>query len=151
MSIKVKNPETQHEYEMDDSILIYNKIPFLNKKRMLFKNMTNGELKNEDGIELAFECMEEMVIGWKNVEDDKGDQLDFKKEYIKNLPVDVVLMFFDDVILPDFHEFSTATTELAERGKEKAKKLAEEKGEEPYTVPEEEAGIGDELGNSEPM
>ena len=134
MSLKITQSVKRHEYEIDGSILFYNQLTFLAKKRLLFSHMTNGEISQDDSIDLAFAVMKEMVCDWANVTDDDGQELPFDKDSLEGLPLEAVMKFLDEIIYPSFQEFFNVKDKMVNSQKNN---LVEQRNE--------------EIKNSEPM
>jgi len=133
MSLKVVKDQSRFEYTIDGSVLIYHNLNFIQKKRLLYSHMTNGEISSEDSIELAYAVMKEMVTDWREVFDDSGEVLAFDKKHIDGLPLEAVMQFLDEIIFPQFKDFMTVKDGLIEKAQS------------------ETARREDEIKNSEPM
>jgi len=104
--------------EIDGAVFTYKKISFLEQKRILFKYMENGQLKTEDNLNMGYELMSQMIIGWKDIVDEDGNQIDFDQDLIQYLPIGMALKFMERVILPEQKEIIKTKDEFVEKGKQ---------------------------------
>lgn len=102
MSLVIKS---KHEtVKIAGATFTYKQIPFVEKKRIIFKHMKNGKLANEDSLDMGYNFMEQIIIGWEDVVDEDGNQVPFDATIIKHFPVDMALEFMDAIILPSLQD-----------------------------------------------
>jgi|TARA_Y100000310_G_scaffold33205_1_gene31390 hypothetical protein len=121
MPIKIVSPEITHRYETEGSFLIYKKLNFLEQKRLLYKHMSNGVIPEEESLELGYEVMEAMIVGWEGVVDDNDKSVKFSSEYISALPALTVMAFLEEVIMPEFVDMAGSVTD--KKGKKREKEI----------------------------
>ena len=134
MSVAITTPDTQFKWKHDGSIFIFHHLPFLELNRIIVKHQTNGTLEDETQAEFGYNVMVSMVDDWEKVEDENGNELPYKSDYISGLPARVVTMFLQEIVIPRINKIREDTVDLM-------------KGEEA----EEDTPQEVELGNSEPM
>ena len=126
MPLKIVKTNTTFEYELEGSILIYKKLPFLEKKRLLFQFMINGEIPPDKSLDLGYGVMKAMIVNWKNVEDEDGKQVKFTPDYIDGIEPADAMKFLEDVIMPDFNNMAESAKILeGERDTEEEVKNSE--------------------------
>ena len=131
MSVNITIPETQFRWEHDGSVFIYHQLPFLQLNRIIVGHQVNGEMAEDRQAEFGYNVMTEMIDDWEEVEDENGNDIPFKSEYIAGLPAEVVTVFLQEIVIPRINQIRDNTLD-----KMKGDKESEEI---------------EELGNSEPM
>ena len=126
MPLKIVKTNTTFEYELEGSILIYKKLPFLEKKRLLFQFMINGEIPPDKSLDLGYGVMKAMIVNWKNVEDEDGKQVKFNPDYIDGIEPAQAMKFLEDIIMPDFNQMAESAKDTeGDRATEKEVKTSE--------------------------
>lgn len=126
MPLKIVKTNTTFEYELEGSILIYKKLPFLEKKRLLFQFMINGEIPPDKSLDLGYGVMKAMIVNWKNVEDEDGKQVKFNPDYIDGIEPAQAMKFLEDIIMPDFNQMAESAKDTeGDRDTEKEVKNSE--------------------------
>jgi hypothetical protein len=95
---KFQIPET-------DVILTYIELPYLERKTLLYSHLVEGKLSVEKSVDLAFAFMEKMIVGWENVTDEGGDDIEFDKSLIRKVNEDIYLPFLDEIVAQATQEF----------------------------------------------
>jgi len=86
----------------DDVILLY-KVP---TSRQLMsevsKYQVNGqiEITQANGVEAMLNFLDNCLVGWKGIIDEKDKKLKFNKEYIQYLPFEIQMDFINNVLVP---------------------------------------------------
>ena len=126
MPLKIVKTNTTFEYELEGSILIYKKLPFLEKKRLLFQFMINGEIPPDKSLYLGYGVIKAMIVNWKNVEDEDGNQVKFNPDYIDGIEPAQAMKFLEDIIMPDFNQMAESAKDTeGDRDTEKEVKNSE--------------------------
>lgn len=126
MPLKIVKTNTTFEYELEGSTLIYKKLPFLEKKRLLFQFMINGEIPPEKSLDLGYGVMKAMIVNWKNVEDEDGKQVKFNPDFIDGIEPAQAMKFLEDIIMPDFNQMAESAKNVeGERDTEEEVKNSE--------------------------
>ena len=126
MPLKIVKTNTTFEYELEGSILIYKKLPFLEKKRLLFQFMINGEIPPDKSLDLGYGVMKAMIVNWKNVEDEDRKQVKFNPDYIDGIEPAQAMKFLEDIIMPDFDQMAESAKDTeGDRDTEKEVKNSE--------------------------
>ena len=126
MPLKVTKTNKTFEYEIEGSTLIYKKLPFLEKKRILFQHMVNGDIPADKSLDLGYDVMRAMIVDWKGVEDEDGKALKFKPDFIDGIEPADAMKFLEDVIMPDFNNMAESAKILeGERDTEEEVKNSE--------------------------
>jgi hypothetical protein len=134
MSVLITVPETQFRWKHDGSIFIFHQLPFLELNRLIVGHQTNGEMADDTQAEFGYNVMTAMIDDWEEVQDENGNDIPFKKDYIEGIPARVVTLFLQEIVIPRIDKIKDETLDLM---KDK----------------ETEGGTKEqvELGNSEPM
>lgn len=86
---------------IDGSKLFYHELGYEHLAALNRKHATRGDdLTEEEQIQLSISAMEEMVDGWDNVLDSKGNPVPFDKKYVRGLSVKGITQFFIKVLTP---------------------------------------------------
>jgi len=126
MPLKVTLPDKPYRYELEGSTIIYKKLPFLEKKRILFKHMVNGTIPTEDSLDLGYDVMRAMITGWEGVVDEDGNDIAYDASYIEGIEPDSAMKFLDEVIMPDFNKMAEAAKKQEKANKKKGRDREEE-------------------------
>ena len=128
MSIKIAVAEEKN-YKVppklcDDSknvVLVYKRPSSRQLLNEVSKYQKNGKvtMTETDGVEAMLNLLDDCIIGWKGIQDDKGKNLDFKKEYVEYLPFEVQMDFINNVITPQWMTIAGGSDVKAEAKKEK--------------------------------
>ncbi len=108
---KFQIPET-------DVILTYIELPYLERKTLLYSHLVEGKLSVEASVDLAFAFMEQMLIGWENVTDEAGDDIEFEKSLIRKMNEDMYLPFLDEIVSDATKEFFDDDAQVSTLGEE---------------------------------
>ena len=85
------------------------------------KYQSNGKvtMTEKDGINAMLNLLDDCIVGWKGIQDDKGKTLVFQKEYIEFLPFAIQMDFINAVITPKWMNVSAGTDTTIEDKKVK--------------------------------
>ena len=115
--IKIRTEDVFLRFEIDESVLIYKELTFLEKKRILFPHLLNGRLTEDNAFEFMYDVVMEIVTGWENVLDtDTDEPIEFKSEYLKKFEPDTMFDFFKEVVGPMFQELIEIKDVLVAKG-----------------------------------
>ncbi len=109
MKIQVVTGKIKRKFEIPDSdppaALIYTELPLMTRKRLVFQNLKNGKLSAESAIDMSYDFIKEMIVGWEGFHDEDGNPIEFKKEYLDGLSEEILQAFLDGVISPQVQPF----------------------------------------------
>ena len=114
MPIKIQNTQTRRTYEIDeDAKLFYHVLEPIKQKRLLFANMINGKVDQDHIFEMSYDFMAEMLEGWEGIIDEATDKpIEFKKELITIIPLEVAVDFVIKVVMPSFADLITSANKI---------------------------------------
>jgi hypothetical protein len=101
--LKVITGKVKKEYKVPktETVLYYHEIPFMERKRIVFRHLVNGKMDAEHSIDMAHDFLKTMVDGWDNIEDEAGNALPFDSALMDSLTDEALLQsFLDDVVSP---------------------------------------------------
>jgi len=72
------------------------------------KYQVNGKvtMTEKDGIDAMLNLLDDCIIGWNGIQDEKGKKLNFEKKYIEFLPFAIQMDFINTVITPKWMKIS---------------------------------------------
>ena len=92
--------------------------------RMLLTEVTkyqkNGvmSMSQADGVSAMLNLLDDCIVGWEGIQDDKGKKLEFKKDYVEFLPFELQMDFINSVLVPKWSKMDPADPSENEEGKE---------------------------------
>ena len=124
MSIKIAVSEEQ-KYKVPPALvdnsknvsLLYVKPSSRQLLNEVSKYQKNGKvvMTEADGIKAMLSLLDDCIVGWEGVQDEKGKKLDFQKEYIEFLPFEIQMDFVKSVITPQWSNISTGINKKTEQ------------------------------------
>ncbi len=90
-----------------DIFLTYVELSYLKRKRIVYSRLVNGNLSVEAAVEMAYDFMREMIVGWKGVCDEGGNAIMFQKGISDDFDEAIYTPFLDDVVSKFTKEFFT--------------------------------------------
>ncbi len=117
VKLKVITGKVKKQYKIPntDSVLQYHEIPFMERKRIVFRNLVNGRMDAEHSINMAHDFLKTMVDGWENVQDEGGEDLPYSEDLLDALTDETLLRsFLDDVVSPLVRPFFEQAVEEVE-------------------------------------
>ena len=87
MPVSIVAVEEKLEHSIDGSKFIYRRILTEERGQILDANTMQGKVDDRNAV---LQMLELCLKGWENLIDAAGNALDFKTEYIRHLPEDVL-------------------------------------------------------------
>jgi len=125
MPLKINNKKKELAITIDESIIKYHLIPYVERQRVVMENVHNGAF---DPFAVALALLELMVYGWENVVGDDGEDVEYSAEYLQYLDGDALLELIDKVVAPSLKGIINLEDKLVEKGKKTRERAEDDLG-----------------------
>jgi len=95
MPIKLINPKRRREVKIEGSTFYVTPILAIELNQIVFSHTNAGKT---DWVGVVNEALKKHLVGWKNVMDDDGKEIDFDPELVPRLPTMVQNRIYEEIV-----------------------------------------------------
>lgn len=89
--IRIISPDERLVYRYGDSEFYYRRISAAEYRMLERRNMVRGLI---DFDSVGYEVIKKCLIGWKNVQDADGKEIEYSPELVEQIPITVLEVLF---------------------------------------------------------